>query len=165
MGVCLCLQCSVLCTGGSSEISLSLLYLSAFIFRSGKSMCFCNSAVHLHKMQAPCQINLMLEAKPWSTSTRHDVTLTCRVYISWAVSYTHFSFVAVTKHVWYVVHKFPSAIALCLSLAPIISRELRELSDPAGSFGPQPILCSWFYWMAVYSAAVCHLDVFPSYWR
>lgn len=33
----------------SFKISLPPLYLSAFIFCSGNSMCFWNSAVHLHK--------------------------------------------------------------------------------------------------------------------
>lgn len=49
-GQCVC-DCTY--TGKRSfKISLPPLYLSAIIFCSGNSMCFCNSAVHLHKTQA-----------------------------------------------------------------------------------------------------------------
>lgn len=39
-------------------------HLAAFIFYSGCSIWFCNSAAYLHKMQTRCQINLISKSKP-----------------------------------------------------------------------------------------------------
>lgn len=129
MGECLCLQCAE---------ALKHRPLSSLLIPLGEGNVICNSAVHLHKTQARCQINLMSEAKPRSTSTRPNhcssylTGLTCRVHISRAPSHA--------LHFWWLLQNmFPSATALCFSSAPIISAEPRELGDPAGSFGPRPL--------------------------
>lgn len=88
---------------------------------------------------------------------------TCGVHVDWANHGVKHSFTFVAPFSLQLhFHKAP----LLPPLSTEATRQLlawiaREPSDPAGSFGPQPTLCSCFYWMTVYSAAVCCLFFIP----